>query len=47
MVDTMANPTTYIEIGLRAKEYYQESDSIPVMARGMSDAIEYACKSKD
>lgn len=42
MVEAMESPEKFIQMGSRAKQYYQESASIAVMARGMSDAIEFA-----
>ena len=42
MIEAMESSDKYIQMGFRAKQYYQESASIAVMAKGMSDAIEFA-----
>ena len=47
MVDAMKNPKKFVEMGSNAKHYYNDSASITVMAKGMSDAIEYAYKNKN
>lgn len=46
MVEAMENPNKYVDMGSKAKQYYHDSASIAVMAKGMSDAIEYAYKNK-
>ena len=42
MIDAIDNLEKYIEMGLKAREYYNKYASIGTMAKGMSDAIEYA-----
>lgn len=40
--DVALNPDKYIEMGIRAKRYYQEEANVDTMVKGFSDAIKYA-----
>ena len=41
MLDAMANPEKYVQMGLEAQKYYKEHATVAHMAQGVIDAINY------
>lgn len=46
LMDAIKNPDKYIQMGVKAKEYYDTNATPSHMANGFIDAIEYALRSK-